>query len=67
MIAANSSVRMRMVEPVRFRYSARNAAIRSPMNPPARNSLPPTSTTPNASEKNDDTQPKSSAAPSSLV
>src|SRR6185503_7240946 len=67
MIAAKSSVRIRMIEPVRFRYSARTAASRSPMKPPARNSLPPTSRWPKASDRNDETQPKSSSAPATLV
>ena len=67
MIAAKSSVRIRMIEPVRLRYSARKAASRSPTIPPARNALPPDWSVPNASDMNDDRHPKSRAAPSSFV
>ena len=40
---------------------------RSPTSPPDRNSLPLSSTVPKASDRKDDMQPKSSAAPASLV
>src|SRR5262245_3399919 len=54
MMAANSSVRIRMIDPVRLRYSASNAARRSPRAPQARNSLPPTASVPNATDRQED-------------
>jgi hypothetical protein len=65
--ARKKSVRMTMIDPVRFRYSAIHDARPSPTYPPARNGLPPASTLPKARLSSELRQPKSSTAPTSFV
>ena len=65
--ARKDSVRMTMMDPVRFRYSASHDASHSPIYPPVRNDFPATSTLPNARLNSELTQPKSRPTPTSFV